>query len=434
MKQTLFIVFLLLFSTLFAEPATEKLVESPLSPSESQRVYEKVKPAVFQIKTAKDEQASKASYGSGFVVDADGLVLTNYHVVATVLQDEDQRYNIFLVDGNKSYRAKIVKFSVIYDIALLKVERKFDTVLTIEKKTPEHGENIYSIGKPKELNMTIVDGKYNGVIKKAIYERIQMSTPLNGGMSGGPTVNANGDVIGINVSVLLRSDNISFAVPIKNATPLLKEYRDFALSVEDEEIDAVVKEQLTEIESSLMDDLEKDKQPVATLGKWFYKAPSKSLKCWTTSDKNTKKEYDRTSHSCNLKNSAYIERGLYSGNYRIDYITVQNLKLTTFQFYNRVKSMFSSGISVNYASKDDFSGYQCNETIIVNKNDISFKVKYCITEYLRYEGLYRATIGAASFGDSEDAIIFNMDIDGFSKENIKKLIKMYLSSIGKNND
>ena len=147
-KTFLSIFLIFLSSSLIALNGDETLNISSV-PSESTEVYEKVKPAVFQIKTAKDENASKASYGSGFVVDKNGLVITNYHVVATVLQDEDKRYGIYLVDGEKSFPAKVVSFSVIYDIALLKVERKFEKELKISSETPERGENIYSIGKPR---------------------------------------------------------------------------------------------------------------------------------------------------------------------------------------------------------------------------------------------------------------------------------------------
>lgn len=432
MRQTLFIVFLLLFSILSASDITK-------NPPESQAVYEKVKPAVFQIKTAKDEKASKASYGSGFVVDADGLVITNYHVVATVLQDEDKRYNIYLVDGDKSWPAQIVKFSVIYDIALLKVDKKFDTVLKLEKKTPEHGENIYSIGKPKELNMTIVDGKYNGIIKKAIYERIQMSTPLNGGMSGGPTVNARGDVIGVNVSVLLRSDNISFAVPIEKAFDILHDYKETKIAVKEKDVDIIVKDQLSTIEKSLMYELTENSQSETTLGIWQYKSSPQPLKCWTTSRKDDKKQIEINRQSCYLKSAAYIKHGHYSGSYELRYVAMKNIKLNTVQFYSQVESDFNMGsmmenMYLTYFPEKELSGYSCDEIIIVNKNNISFKVKYCVNEFLRYQGLYQAKIDALSFGDAQNAIIFSAHLDGFNAENIKKFIELHLSSIRKNNE
>jgi hypothetical protein len=329
--------------------------------------------------------------------------------------------------------AKIVNFSVIYDIALLKVDKTFDTVLHLEKETPKHGENIYSIGKPKELNMTIVDGKYNGIIKKAIYERIQMSTPLNAGMSGGPTVNASGDVIGINVSVLLRSDNISFAVPIDKALGMIETYKQSKTVVQEKDVDSIVKKQLIQIEHSLMKELEKEKKSTTRRGKWFYRAPAKSLKCWITSYKNDKKEYEKTTHSCDLKNSAYLKYGLDSGTYNIDYFIIDNIKLNTPQFYKQVKVTFDS-TSPLYSPRDDFTGHKCNYTIVVNKNNISFQVKYCVDEFLKYSGLYRATVVAASFGNSETAMIVNMDINGFTQENIKEFITNHLSAIGKTNE
>ena len=284
--------------------------------------------------------------------------------------------------------------------------------------------------------MTIVDGKYNGLLKKAIYERIQMSTPINGGMSGGPTVNSSGEVIGVNVSVLVGSDNISFSVPGDKASSMLKNYKKSGKALDEKDTDKTVEKQLKEIEISLMSDLKGNKKDTTELGQWHYATPPKSLKCWTTSKINKKKEYERNRQSCYLRDAAYIRSGHYSGSYELKHTTVKNLKFNGIQFYNYIEYLFDNisiaeNIYLNYYKSDDLSGYSCNETVIVNDNNIPFKLVYCINTFLRYEGLYRAKVRAASLSGSDTAIIFTAKLDGFSAENIKNFIKEQLSSIGR---
>ena len=150
-------------------------------------LYKKVKPYVYQVKTSQNAESSKASYGTGFVVDGEeGLLLTNYHVVSTYIQDEDDRYKIFVTDNDEVQEAEVLDFSVTYDLALIKVKKKYKGQLKLREETPGRGETIYSMGLPKDLNISLVEGNYNGVIKSGIYERILMSTPVNSGMSGGP--------------------------------------------------------------------------------------------------------------------------------------------------------------------------------------------------------------------------------------------------------
>jgi len=400
-------------------------------------IFKLVRPMVYQVKTSKDAISSKASYGTGFVVDYSGLLITNYHVVSEVIQDEDKRYKLFIVDDEKSIPAEIVSFSVIHDLAIIKVNRKFEKILTIYDEKPIHGETIYSIGLPKDLNMSIVDGTYNGVISHGIYEKIFMSTPINSGMSGGPTVNVRGEVVGVNVSVLVGSQNISFAVPADKALELLKKYRDSPKRIEEGEVDLIVEKQLLDVENNLMGDLVNNPGENDKIGVWSFAPPSKSLKCWTTTDKDRKKQFEYAQQSCFLKSGSYIKRGKYSGSYSIAYRTFKNIKMNRVQFISTVGDIFNSGfvfknMFLSIFSRDDMiTKYSCDETIIVNEHYIPFKVSYCINGFIDYKTIFRINIKAATLLKGDDALIFEAELDGFSKESIFDFINYHLSNIKK---
>src|SRR5262249_59386101 len=83
------------------------------------------------------------------------------------------------------------------------------------------GERLYSMGNPLDLGFTIVEGTYNGLVDRSYNERIHFSGAINPGMSGGPTVTADGHAVGINVSKQLGGELVSFLVPARFAATLL---------------------------------------------------------------------------------------------------------------------------------------------------------------------------------------------------------------------
>ncbi|MCK5073397.1 MAG: trypsin-like peptidase domain-containing protein [Bacteriovoracaceae bacterium] len=401
---------------------------------QDQDLYARVKHYVYQIKTATDAKSSKASYGTGFVVDKNGLVITNYHVVADALQDEDKNFKIFLVDGDKSIPARIVNISVIHDLALLKVKKKFKNALSISKKPPTQGETIYSIGLPKDLKMSIVKGIYNGVIKSSLYEQILMSSPINSGMSGGPTLNSNVQVVGINVSILLNSQNISFAIPAAHAGKLVKEYLKKGDPDLKNNVDKIIEAQLHNVEKNLMVDMKKNPGDNFTIGNWTFAPPSKSLKCWSQNIKHDKKTYEVTNQTCFLQDGSYVSDSIYSGSYEVQYRIVKNISRNSIQFFNLLRTLYNKGHAfsnayLKYYDNELISKYDCNEKIVVNKHDIPIKINYCVNGFIKYSKLYRLYVKGVTILNRNDALIFNAKLDGFSKKSMIDFLKYQLSKI-----
>jgi serine protease Do len=84
------------------------------------------------------------------------------------------------------------------------------------------GQYLYSLGNPLDLGFAISEGAYNGVITRSFYDQLMFTGPINSGMSGGPSVTADGSVAGVNVSKRLDGELVSFLVPIRYAQELLK--------------------------------------------------------------------------------------------------------------------------------------------------------------------------------------------------------------------
>jgi hypothetical protein len=200
-----------------------------------QQFFESVKGLVFPLKTAVHAEDPKKSYGTAFVVDPSGILATNYHVVSDVVRDP-AKYNLYLeVPGSEekggalSISAEILAFDIVHDLALVKVERAFSGAFPLPSERdpiPTAAERIWSLGKPLDLSMALVEGNFNGELGMGDFAKFFLSTPINPGMSGGPTVDAAGIVRGVNFAILLKTQNVSFAVPARYLVRLLGDWRD----------------------------------------------------------------------------------------------------------------------------------------------------------------------------------------------------------------
>src|SRR5262245_50360358 len=170
------------------------------------------------------------SLGSGFIVDAAGLVVTNNHVIA----DADE-VNVILNDGT-TLRAEVIGRDQRTDLALLKVKptKPLKAVKFGDSDNLRLGEWVIAIGNPFSLGGTVTAGivsARNRDIQSGPYDNyIQTDAAINRGNSGGPLFNLNGEVIGVNTAIISPSGGsigIGFAVPSKTALPVIDQLREF---------------------------------------------------------------------------------------------------------------------------------------------------------------------------------------------------------------
>lgn len=159
--------------------------------------------------------------GSGFLVTADGTIVTNRHVVSA----EEVDYTVFLNDGTK-YEARIVARDPVNDIAILKIEGQNLPFLSFGNSDQlKVGQTTIAIGNAlAEFRNTVSRGVVSGLSRSIVAsgasggseeleEVIQTDAAINPGNSGGPLLDIVGNVIGVNVAVALGSENIGFALP-----------------------------------------------------------------------------------------------------------------------------------------------------------------------------------------------------------------------------
>ena len=223
----------------FADLA-EKLMPSVVNISTTQTIVTNVNPFPFEFppgspledmfKEFGTPQKRKANaLGSGFIIDATGIVITNNHVIKGA---EDI---IVTVGGDKEYKAKVLGSDPLSDIAVLKIEskEKFTPVKFGNSDKARIGDWVIAIGNPYGFGGTVTSGiisARNRDIGLSRYEDfIQTDASINVGNSGGPLFDMNGDVIGINTAILGQSGSIGigFAIPSNSAKKVIDQLIEF---------------------------------------------------------------------------------------------------------------------------------------------------------------------------------------------------------------
>ena len=223
----------------FADLA-EKLMPSVVNISTTQTVVTNTNPFPFEFppgspfedlfKEFGTPQKRKASaLGSGFIIDAKGIVVTNNHVIQGA---EDI---LVRVDGDKEYKAKVIGADPLSDIAVLEIETKdnFKPVKFGDSDKARIGDWVIAIGNPFGLGGTVTAGiisARNRSIGLSRYEDfIQTDASINQGNSGGPLFDMNGNVIGINTAILGQSGSIGigFSIPSNSAKLVIDQLIEF---------------------------------------------------------------------------------------------------------------------------------------------------------------------------------------------------------------
>lgn len=171
--------------------------------------------------------------GTGFIVSQDGLILTNKHVA----NDKSQKYYVILNSG-EIYDAAIVAQDPVEDIALMKIDKKnLPTVTFGDSSKLEIGQTAIAIGNAlgryqnsatrgiiSGVGRSLVASDQNGQ-NESLVDIIQTDAAINLGNSGGPLINLNGEVIGINTAIETSGENVGFAIPINLAKSALASYK-----------------------------------------------------------------------------------------------------------------------------------------------------------------------------------------------------------------
>lgn len=215
--------------------ATVRTIASPSSISLNSPIIEAAKktiPAVvtiYGIETIRAEQVNAITSGSGFIATHDGYILTNNHVVA----NKNATYTVVLYDGTQK-NATVVYRDAVQDVAIIKIDGTYAEVASLGSSSDlKAGQTVAALGNAYGMQSNSVSlGSIAGFNKdvlahgedmdEQLHGIIQSSAPMTPGYSGGPVIDTNGSVIGMNVAV---GPGMSFHIPVDILKNVVSKYQ-----------------------------------------------------------------------------------------------------------------------------------------------------------------------------------------------------------------
>lgn len=208
--------------------AIEKVAPAVVNVQSRQRVMQRhgMFPGLFSQPEQRSGEVQELELGAGVIVHADGLVITNEHVIHGAAEPQ-----VALADGRK-FKVTLINSSLESDLALLKIEGAgpFPTATFADTAKLFIGETTIALGNPLGLGSSATAGILSAVNRKVEFEGkpvftdfLQTSADINPGNSGGPLLDINGRIIGINTAIDRRGQSIGFAIPANRVREVMEE-------------------------------------------------------------------------------------------------------------------------------------------------------------------------------------------------------------------
>ena len=393
----------------------------PTGALDSQAVFERYEQAVYQIRVIHRETGKKNSIGSGFIHSLPTRLATNYHVVSRYIEEPETYELRYLAADGSEGPLELVAIDAVHDLALVQADRDLGEPLPINDPPPK-GAVLYAMGNPLDLGLTIAAGTNGGVLSQTDESRILFSGSLNPGMSGGPTFDDAGRVVGINVSTA-RND-ISFIVPTRYLEKLRHVERDAAGGFLD-----VIQQQIRDYQVRYLNQISKADWPPTRIRQMQVPGViSPTVRCWDASPKpKPERLYQELNIQCKNENDIYLTDRLEVGKIIYEYSWLESDQLAAQRFYRQYRAQNSSQFG-SRAKQDDVERFRCT-THFVDVNGQDFKSTVCVRDYKNYPRLSDVLFTAAMVGKPNRGFIFNLDLSGTDFAAALRLITRFLEEI-----
>ena len=405
--------------------SAQEVGEGALPKIATSTVFARYSDHILKVQVMETASNAKASIGTGFFVSADGLMVTNYHVVAERIQEPDN-YRIEVVDqGGAAHVVEVLAVDVVHDLAVLRTGMSSPRHFALGTVAPRQGDRLYSLGHPSDLGLSIVEGTYNGNLKHTLYPKIHFTGAINPGMSGGPTITESGRVVGVNVSTM--GEQRSFLVPEAQATALVTRVRapGFAPS---KDLLKDITAQLRAYQDEYLGALFEEEGTMVDVGAFrVVSEPAPIFRCWGGAERSDDLLYEQLFHRCATDDEVFIAGDQSSGVVRIVHEALVSKGLNAARFSVLYSERFGND---NTPSGDEkhVTMWKC-ATRNVTTATTPMRAALCLRALKKLDGLYDAVLKVAVLGQRESGLISTLTLSGASFANIERLTTRYLERI-----
>jgi len=382
---------------------------------------------VPKLQVVEVRSGAKEVTGSSFYVSADGLAITNYHVVSDLVREPD-RYRAELLAGGRTTPVRVLAVDVVHDLAVIRTGGAPPGWFRLAPVSLPQGLRLYALGHPGDLGIAIVEGTFNGRLPHTLYPRIHFTGSINPGMSGGPTITLDGRVVGINVATA--GNQQSFLVPVDDAIALLERAR--RQETPEDSLLADVGRQLLAYQDVYLARLFADTVPTVRLGAWRLPTePTDVFNCWGDTDEDADQPYTITHHYCSTGDDIFLSSDQSSGIIEFEHDLVESDELGPVRFaalYTRELRSFASW-GLDRDGDEDVTGDRCRAAN-VRRGTLRAKAILCLRAYKRLPGLYDAVFRLATLGGDRSGVITTLTLSGVSYANAERVVQRYVGTIG----
>ncbi len=414
-----------------ADDAGEGTALPPPS-SSAQKLYSAAKGDLLQIRMLLKNGRSQSSVGSGFLVGTSNLVLTNYHVVSQMALDPDVYTGEFVDTNGKSGPVELLAVDVLHDLAVVRINANGSGFFNIPEKSAKltQGQYLYSLGNPLDLGFAISEGSYNGVIARSFYDQLMFTGPINAGMSGGPSVTADGTVAGINVSKRRDGELVSFLVPVRYAQALLAKVA--AQTATPKDFKPLIAQQLLAHQRSMIDRLLDTKLSIKSLGPYLVPVrESEQVRCWGRSNVKAEASFTADTMSCTMESAIFVSDSQQTGHVAMSHQYIHSSTLDTVRFAALATNLFR--VDDLETGKDSrLTGPSCTEQFVKTAS-LPLRAVMCVRAYRKFAGLYDFILLTASTDDARASLQSRIDVLGVSYDNGMRTTRAFLAALGRGN-
>jgi hypothetical protein len=405
-------------------------VAASQAPATPEGAYARLKPSLFTIEIHSGNREAKSSLGSGYLVSADGLIATNYHVVASFI-DDPVRNQLRAKGETGDYPLTLVQFDLVHDIALVRAAGVRGKPLVLAATPPEAGERIISFGNPEGLGMSLIEGNANGFATKGVVPRLLLSMPLNSGMSGGPILNARDQVVGTNVSVQWLSNSLSFGVPSQALRDLLTRA---PLDIAKTALQAEVNRQMDAFEKQTYEALTQafqagSKEPDLVIGGARSKALPAAFACWDNRQDFEREGVVKSQYGCDLQFTPATEKlgPIASVQLQIEHFASER---STYGFYGYLPFHAQSHQEVppRAPGDPDLGPPECASNRVKVGEEV-WKITTCAVAFKASPGLFDIDLVATSLTRSREAMFLSLGFKGFRMKSALDLSKHLIENV-----
>ena len=391
----------------------------------AEELYSRYESSVYRVEVVTPGVENKASVGTGFVIGRNDILASNYHVISNVVNEPD-RYQLEWegVDGRRG-PLRVLAVDVVHDLAILQAEEPMGLPMQIAD-LPENGVSLFSLGHPLALDLAIVSGTNNGIQESSLYEKILFSGNINPGMSGGPTLDRSGQVVGVNVAT--SGEAVGYLVPATYLAELLAAARTTDFRPESD-LATSISNQLSENQQSLVDEILSNGWRNISLGK--LSVPGRvfdRLECWSDNQfEEGTNRYTVNASVCQGQDSIYLSEQLRAGAFSYEFYWLDSEQLSPSAFY-QIYQRSSRSRFPSRPGEEDVGNFTCSTRFLFLSGQ-DFKANICARPYLDYPDLTDFMVLMTLVGHDTEGVIFTMDFSTVSLENGLAVLEKFLGAL-----